>query len=73
MNAQQKAYFSDCLCNSNLKSRITKHIYNEELKKSYLKNTHLVVSSRWAETDTNNQVGFLQTENRSNIQSPHRT
>ena len=35
MNAQQRAYFSDCLCNSNLKSRITKHIYDEELKKSY--------------------------------------
>ena len=32
MNAQQKrAYYSDCLCNNNLKSRITKNIYNEEL------------------------------------------
>ena len=45
MNAQQRAYFSDCLCNNNLKSRITKNIYNEELKKELL-NTHLVVSSR---------------------------
>lgn len=35
MNAQQRTYFSDCLCNNNLKSRITKNIYNEELKKSY--------------------------------------
>lgn len=36
MNAQQRAYFSDCLCNNNLKSSlITKNIYNEELKKSY--------------------------------------
>ena len=35
MNAQQRAYFSDCLCNNNLNSRITKNIYNEELKKSY--------------------------------------
>ena len=35
MNAQQSAYYSDCLCNNNLKSRITKNIYNEELKKSY--------------------------------------
>ena len=35
MNAQQRAYFSDCLCNNNLNSRITKNIYNEEFKKSY--------------------------------------
>ena len=35
MNAQQRAYFGDCLCNNNLKSRITKNIYNEELKRNY--------------------------------------
>ena len=35
MNAQQRAYFSYCSCNNNLKSRITENIYNEELKKSY--------------------------------------
>ena len=39
MNAQQRAYFGDCLCNNNLKSRITKNIYN--VKKELL-NTHLV-------------------------------
>ena len=56
MNAQQRAYFSDCLRNNNLKSRVTKNIYNEELKRA-IKHARQEVSSRWAETDTNNQVG----------------